>query len=133
MKFMLDTNICIYIIKNKPVKVLNKFKIIAPEEVCISSITSSELWYGVYKSKSFERNAIALEQFLTPLTVMVFDNSASKSYGKIRAELEKKGKIIGGMDLHIAAHALSLGLTLVTNNTKEFRRIKELSVSNWTL
>jgi len=74
-----------------------------------------------------------LEQFLTPLTVMVFDNSASKSYGKIRAELEKKGKIIGGMDLHIAAHALSLGLTLVTNNTKEFRRIKELSVSNWTL
>jgi len=94
MKFMLDTNICTYIIKNKPVKVLNKFKIIAPEEVCISSITSSELWYGVYKSKSFERNAIALEQFLTPLTVMVFDNSASKSYGKIRAELEKKGKII---------------------------------------
>ncbi|MEE9431981.1 MAG: type II toxin-antitoxin system VapC family toxin [Melioribacteraceae bacterium] len=131
MKYMLDTNICIYIIKNKPIKVLNKFKKIDPKDVCISSITSSELWFGVYKSLSFEKNAIALEQFLSPLTILEYDNSAAKVYGKVRSQLEKKGKVIGGMDLLIAAHALSLELTLITNNTKEFKRVEGLNVSNW--
>jgi tRNA(fMet)-specific endonuclease VapC len=104
MKYTLDTNIWIYIIKNKPVKVLNKFKRISPNDVCISSITSSELWFRVYKSSSFEKNAIALEQFLSPLTILENNNKAAKSYGKIRTRLKKKGKVIAGMDLLIATH-----------------------------
>ena len=115
MKFMLDTNICIYIIKNKPIKVLKKFNNIEPKSVCISSITASELWTGVYKSMNFETNAIALEEFLSPL----------------RSELEKKGNIFGSMDLLISAHASSEELTLVTNNVKGFKRVKGLSIENW--
>ncbi len=99
MRYMLDTNICIYIIKNKPTKVLKKFSEVEPKDVCISSITSSELWYGVNKSSSFEKNAIALEEFLSPLTILEYDESASKIYGEVRAELEKKGQVIGSMDL----------------------------------
>lgn len=128
---MLDTNICIYIIKNKPPKVLKKFSKVDPKDVCISSITSSELWYGVNKSSSFEKNAIALEEFLSPLTILEYDETDSKSYGKVRSELEKKGQIIGSMDLLIAAHALSRNLKLVTNNTKEFKRVNGLSIENW--
>lgn len=131
MKYMLDTNICIYIIKNKPLKVLRKFDKIDPKDVCISSITSSELWYGVNKSSNFERNAIALEEFLSPLTILEYDEIASKTYGKIRAELERKGKIIGSMDLLISAHALSKNLKLITNNIKEFKRVIGLSTENW--
>ena len=131
MKFMLDTNICIYIIKNKPAKVLKKFSKVEPKDVCISSITSSELWFGVNKSSNFERNAIALEEFLSPLTILEYDESASKIYGEIRAELEKKGQVIGSMDLLISAHAISRNLTLVTNNSREFKRIKDLDIENW--
>lgn len=131
MKYMLDTNICIYIIKNKPPKVLRKFSKIDPKDVCISSTTSSELWYGVNKSSHFEKNAIALEEFLSPLTILEYNETDSKSYGKVRSELEKKGQIIGSMDLLIAAHALSRNLKLVTNNTKEFKRVTGLSVENW--
>ncbi len=132
MKYMLDTNICIYIIKNKPIKIFRKFEKINPKEVCISSITSSELWYGVNKSSSFEKNAIALEEFLSPIAILEYDEVASKHYGKIRSDLESKGKIIGSMDLLIAAHALSKNLTLITNNTKEFKRVNNLKVENWT-
>lgn len=131
MKYMLDTNICIYIIKNKPPKVLRKFSKVDPKDVCISSITSSELWYGVNKSSHFEKNAIALEEFFSPLTILEYNETDSKSYGKVRSELEKKGQIIGSMDLLIAAHALSRNLKLVTNNTKEFKRVAGLSVENW--
>jgi tRNA(fMet)-specific endonuclease VapC len=131
MKYMLDTNICIYIIKNKPAKVLKKFSKVEPKDVCISSITSSELWYGVNKSSSFERNAIALEEFLSPLTILEYDESASKIYGEIRTELKKKGQVIGNMDLLISAHAISRNLTLVTNNSKEFKRVKGLTIENW--
>ena len=131
MKFMLDTNICIYIIKNKPIKVLKKFNNIEPKSVCISSITASELWTGVYKSMNFETNAIALEEFLSPLTILVYHEKASKVYGKIRSELEKKGNIFGSMDLLISAHASSEELTLVTNNVKGFKRVKGLSIENW--
>lgn len=131
MKFMLDTNICIYIIKNKPIKVLKNFKNIEPKNVCISSITASELWTGVHKSNNFEKNAIALEEFLSPLTILDYDEKASKVYGKIRSVLEKKGKIIGSMDLLISAHALSQELILVTNNVKEFKRVNGLSIENW--
>ena len=131
MIYMLDTNICIYIIKNKPQKVLKKFEEIDPKDVSISSITASELWYGVSKSSHIERNAIALEEFLSPLTILGYDETASKTYGNIRTALEKKGKIIGSMDLLIAAHALSQNLKLVSNNTKEFKRIAGLNLENW--
>ncbi|WP_457562603.1 type II toxin-antitoxin system tRNA(fMet)-specific endonuclease VapC [Caminibacter pacificus] len=131
MKYMLDTNICIYIIKNKPVKVLKKFEKIDPKDVCIYSITASELWYGVYKSSSFEKNAIALEEFLSPLTILEYEENASKAYGKIRSKLEKKGKVIGSMDLLIAAHALSQNIILISNNVKEFKRIPGLNLENW--
>lgn len=132
MKYMLDTNICIYVIKNKPAKVLKKFAQIDTNDICISSITSSELWYGVYKSSSFERNAIALEEFLSPLTILEYDENDSKIYGKVRANLENKGNIIGSMDLLISAHALSKNLILVSNNLKEFRRVQGLKLENWS-
>ena len=132
MKYMLDTNICIYIIRNKPIKVRNKFATIEPKNVCISSITSSELWYGIHKSVNFEKNAIALEKFLSPLTILNYDEKASKIYGDIRSKLESKGNVIGSMDLLIAAHAVSQNLTLITNNVREFKRVKGLNVENWT-
>jgi len=132
MKFMLDTNICIYIIRNKPIKVRNKFATVEPKNVCISSITSSELWYGIHKSVNFEKNAIALEKFLSPLTILNYDERASKTYGDIRSKLECKGNVIGSMDLLIAAHAVSQNLTLITNNVREFKRVKGLNVENWT-
>jgi tRNA(fMet)-specific endonuclease VapC len=131
MKYMLDTNICIYLIKQKPIKVLNKLRKINPDDVCISSITLSELEYGIQKSNYPERNKLALTEFLIPLTILSYDELAADEYGKIRAYLEKQGKIIGSMDMLIAAHALSLNLTLVTNNTKEFERIKSLKIDNW--
>jgi tRNA(fMet)-specific endonuclease VapC len=129
---MLDTNICIYIIRNKPIKVRNKFATVEPKNVCISSITSSELWYGIHKSINFEKNAIALEKFLSPLTILNYDEKASKTYGDIRSKFESKGNVIGSMDLLIAAHAASQNLTLITNNVREFKRVKGLNVENWT-
>lgn len=131
MKYMLDTNICIYIIKNKPVRALEIFNALDVGDVCISSITLSELQYGVYKSQFPDRNKLALASFLTPINVLPFSDQASIFYGQIRADLEKKGQIIGAYDLLIAAHALSANLILVSNNIKEFRRIPNLSLKNW--
>lgn len=131
MKYMLDTNICIYIIKMKPINVLKKLKKINPDDVCISSITLSELEYGVQKSNFPERNKLALTEFLVPLKIIPFGIPSAKKYGEIRFELENKGNVIGSMDMLIGAHALSNKLILVTNNEKEFRRIKSLRVQNW--
>ena len=128
---MLDTNICIYIIKNKPQTVKERFKQFEIGELCISSITVSELMYGVYKSQHMEKNLKAITTFLMPFDIVDYDYNASIEYGKIRAYLEKKGQIIGGMDLQIAAHALASDMTLVTNNTKEFERVKGLKFENW--
>lgn len=128
---MLDTNICIYIIKNKPESVKERFREFEIGELCISSITVSELMYGVYKSQQIERNLQALESFLMPFEIVDYDYVASIEYGKIRASLEKKGQVIGNMDMQIAGHALALDITLVTNNTKEFARIDGLSLDNW--
>ena len=129
---MLDTNICIYTIKQKPIEVLNRFKQELSEGLCISAITLAELKHGVEKSARPERNELALAQFLTALTVVPFDDLAAVEYGKICADLQKKGKPIGTMDMLIAASALSLGITLVTNNTREFIRVSGLSLENWT-
>lgn len=131
MKYLLDTNICIYIIKKKPPEVLQKFNRYPVGEIGLSSITIAELKYGVQKSQQQDRNEKALEKFLIPFEIVNFDYKASIAYGKIRAELESKGTPIGPLDNLIAAHALSLNVTLVTNNTREFIRIPDLKVINW--
>ena len=131
MKYLLDTNTCIYIIKRKPQDVLAKFQTNASYDIGISSITVAELEYGAAKSQYPDRNRAALTQFLIPLEIVRFDEQAATIYGTIRATLERLGKIIGAMDLLIAAHALSLSLTLVTNNTKEFNRVQGLVLENW--
>lgn len=128
---MLDTNICIYIIKNKPEQVRVRLKEHAVGDISISSITVSELMYGAYKSQHVEKNIKAIEHFLLPFDVVDYDYKSSVVYGQIRADLEQKGKVIGGLDMLIAAHAKSLEMILVTNNTKEFQRVEELKIENW--
>ncbi len=128
---MLDTNICIYIIKNRPESVKERFQEFEIGELCISSISVSELMYGVYKSKYIEKNFMAIESFLMPFDIVDYDYGASIEYGKIRADLEKKGQVIGGMDMQIAAHAKALNMVLVTNNSKEFIRVNGLEIDNW--
>ncbi len=131
MKYLLDTNICIYIIKKKPEEVIKRFLKMKPDSIAISSITVSELYYGVAKSSKPNENTIALEQFILPLTVINYNKEDSIFYGKLRAKLEQKGKLIGAMDMLIAAQALSRDLILVTNNEREFKKFEGLSVENW--
>jgi len=131
MKFLLDTNICIYLIKKKPPRVLEKFKDHSVGEIGVSSITVAELQYGVEKSQRPPQNRKALSQFLIPLVIADFDDQAAEAYGKARAALEAQGTPIGALDTLIAAHALSLGVTLVTNNTREFSRVADLTLANW--
>lgn len=131
MKFLLDTNICIYIIKQKPPEVLPKFNAYQVGDIGISSITVAELEFGVQKSQFPEKNKQALAQFLLPLTTVDFDTSAANVYGEIRSTLEKQGTPIGSLDTLIAAHALSLQITLITNNVKEFSRVPDLKLENW--
>jgi tRNA(fMet)-specific endonuclease VapC len=132
MKILLDTNICIYIIRQHPAGVLKRFAEFQVGDIGISSITLSELRYGVSKSAHHEKNSKALDEFITPLEVVSFDEQAAGVYGDIRATLEKAGTPIGSMDLLIAAHAVSIGLPLVTNNAREFARIGNLTVLDWT-
>ena len=131
MKFLLDTNICIYLIKQKPPEVLQKFNAYQVGDIGISSITVAELEFGVQKSQFIQKNQQALEQFLIPLHIVNFDRAAAIIYGDIRATLEKQGTPIGSLDTLIAAHAISLGVTLITNNTKEFSRVPNLKLDNW--
>jgi tRNA(fMet)-specific endonuclease VapC len=131
VKYLLDTNICIYIIKRKPISVFEKLSSLAIGEVGISSITLAELEFGVQKSANPQKNSAALEQFITPLEILDFSFEAAIMYGKIRAELEKQGKPIGSLDYLIGAHALALDLILVTNNEVEFCRIGRLKIENW--
>lgn len=130
MKYLLDTNICIYLINERPQKVLAQFKRHSLGDIGISSITASELAFGVAKSGSL-RNRAALESFLLPINIVEYDAAAAFAYGDIRATLEKQGKTIGPLDMLIAASALSRQLVLVTNNEKEFRRVSKLKVENW--
>lgn len=131
MKFLIDTNICIYIINKRPFEVIRKLKGMDIGDIGISSITVSELHYGVCNSKRIKENLKRLEEFLDPFEILPYGEKASKFYGKIRSKLEKQGNVIGPLDLLIAAHALSNGLVLITNNEKEFNRIKSLKVENW--
>ena len=131
MEYLLDTNICIYIIKKKPAEVFEKFKNLTIGDVGISSITLAELQYGIEKSSNSEKNREALEKFLTPIEIIDYGYEATVEYGKIRAELEKKGITIGPLDMLIASHAKSLDVILVTNNVREFERIAGLRIENW--
>jgi len=131
MRYMLDTNICIYVIKHKPVTVFQKLQNINPEDVCISSVTYAELVHGVEKIAAVEKNRLALSMLLANMEILDFDVDAADCYGKIRAVLEKKGTPIGPLDMMIAAHAQSLGYTVVTNNVKEFSRVSALRIENW--
>jgi tRNA(fMet)-specific endonuclease VapC len=133
MKLMLDTNICIYIIKQQPVAVLKRFLEYQIGDIGISSITLSELRYGAAKSAHQGKNTKALDEFITPLEVVSFDEEAAHAYGEIRATLEKAGTPIGAMDMLIAAHAVSLGIPLATNNTRELARITSLNVIDWLI
>jgi tRNA(fMet)-specific endonuclease VapC len=131
MKVMLDTNICIAIIKRKPPQVLKRFTAYKVGEIGISWVTLAELEFGVAKSQHLEKNQAALDEFVLPLEIANFDREAARAYGQVRAMLEKKGTPIGSLDTMIGAHALALGVTLATNNTGEFSRIKGLTVVDW--
>ncbi|MDP3561145.1 MAG: type II toxin-antitoxin system VapC family toxin [Legionellaceae bacterium] len=132
MKYMLDTNMCIYIIKQHPERVLKKFITLPIGDVCISSITLAELTYGVYKSQHQKKNKMALSQFLSPLDIMPFEEGTSEYYGKLQSYLEKQGTPIGSLDTMIAAHAQCLDSILVTNNKKEFTRVPDLNIEDWS-
>ena len=131
MRYMLDTNICFYLIKKKPPQVIHRLLSLRISDVCLSSITLAELEYGVEKSERPEQNRWALTEFLAPMDILPFDDAAARKYGILRRHLEKIGKPIGAMDMLIGAHALSLGVVLVTNNADEFHRIENLSIENW--
>lgn len=131
MRFMLDTNTCVELIRQRNDRVLRRMQRLRPDDVCVSSVTLSELEYGAAKSADPGRNRLALAEFMTPLSVRAYDDAAAPFYGRVRADLERAGTPIGPLDTMIAAHALSLGLTLVTDNEREFRRVSGLNVQNW--
>lgn len=131
MIYMLDTDICIYTIKRKPSSVVNRLEQLKPGELAMSAITFAELVNGAKKSKYVEANMERLNDLGELIDVRPFDRQAALFYGSVRSSLEKRGEVIGGNDLLIAAHALSLNWTLVTNNEKEFRRVEGLRVENW--
>lgn len=130
LKYMLDTNIVIYVIKRKPISALETFNRHAGQ-LSISSITLAELIHGAEKSEQTEKNLQLVEDFTSRLVVLDYDTKAAAHYGNIRAELEQAGKMIGVNDLHIAGHARSEGLILVTNNLREFERVAGLRMENW--
>lgn len=130
IKYMLDTNIVIYVIKRRPLGALDMFNQHVGQ-MCISSITLAELIHGAEKSQRTEHNLTVIEDFVSRLTVLDYNVKAAAQYGDIRADLERKGTPIGVNDLHIAGHARSEGLTLVTNNLGEFERVDGLRLANW--
>src|SRR2546422_7221238 len=132
-RYMLDTDTCSYIMKRSSEPVLRRLRTVPVTDVCISVITKSELLYGVEVSPRRTQDATALDAFLPYVEILAFPDEAAIHYAQIRADLKKRGQIIGANDLFIAAHARSLGLALVTNNTAEFGRVKGLTLENWTL
>lgn len=132
LRYMLDTDICSYIMRRSSDALLKRLQTLSTSDVCISVITKSELLFGVEVSPRRQQDEAALNSFLRYVNVLEFSDSASEHYAKIRADLKKQGAMIGANDLLIAAHARSSGLILVTNNTREFGRVRNLSVENWT-
>jgi tRNA(fMet)-specific endonuclease VapC len=131
IRYMLDTNTCIAIIKRRPDTITTKLTALAVEEVGISGIVAAELWYGVAFSQKKKQNETALKDFLDYVTELDWPFEAGKIYGRIRADLRGKGSPIGAMDLLIAAHALFLEAVLVTGNEREFQRVADLKIENW--
>jgi len=131
IKYLIDTNICIYIMNRRPIEIIHKFKQFDVGEIGVSTITVSELQYGVAKSKNYRLNEQRIEEFLSPLEILPYDEIAAGIYGDIRLQLEKSGEPIGPLDLLFAAQALSRDLVLITNNEKEFKRVNNLKVENW--
>jgi tRNA(fMet)-specific endonuclease VapC len=131
MRYMLDTNICIYAIKKQSPKVFDALRRNEKHGLGISSISVAELWFGVAKTRS-SKNAQALTEFLAAFEIASFDEHAARTYGNVRAKLELEGQMIGPLDTQIASHALSLGVTLVSNNLKEFKRVEGLQFENWS-
>jgi tRNA(fMet)-specific endonuclease VapC len=131
-RYLLDTNICIYIRQKRPEEVLRRFRKLRPGEAVLSVITYGELLYGAAKSEQRVRAIEQLHELVRVLPALSLPEAAAEAYGTIRAELELNGEMIGNNDLWIAAHALAAGLILVTNNEKEFRRLRRLKVQNWT-
>ena len=131
MTYMLDTNICIYVMKKKPENVLRRFREELDGGICISSITLAELEYAMKHSSDPVKNEQALLRFLAPLSVLPFGAAAASEYGEVRAYLQSRGTPIGPLDMLIAAHARAEGMTLVTNNMREFERVPELDLENW--
>lgn len=132
MTYMLDTNICIYVMNNRPEQVLERFKDALDSGLCISSITLAELEYGMQHSSNPAKNEQALLRFLAPISILPFGPAAASEYGAIRAKLQAAGTPIGPLDMLIAAHAKSEGMVLVTNNVQEFVRVEDLEIENWT-
>lgn len=132
MKYLLDTDTCVYLIKKRPLQVLERFRRHRLSAIALSSIVVSELSWGVAKS-GLQKNVEALDAFLAAFQVVAYDQRAALIYGRLRAELERRGTPIGPLDMLIAAHALSLDLTLVTNNVREFKRLPELRIENWVV
>ncbi|RMH03924.1 MAG: type II toxin-antitoxin system VapC family toxin [Nitrospirae bacterium] len=131
MKVLLDTNICIYIIKRKPSIIINRLTEYSVGDVGLSTIIIAELEYGVSKSRDVKKNQYALDQFLAPFSIAEFDRKAAMTYGRIRAHLEQQRCPIGSMDLLIAAHARSPGVRLITNNERAFARVPGLRIETW--
>jgi tRNA(fMet)-specific endonuclease VapC len=131
-RYMIDTDICSYVMKRSSDVLLKRLRRVPVNDVCISVITKAELLYGVEISAQRQQDEIALSAFLQYVDVLDFPDQASADYANIRAHLKRNGQLIGANDLLIAAHARCLGLTLVTNNISEFRRVRDLSVENWS-
>ena len=132
-QYMLDTDISSYVMKRANEQLLRKLRTVAVNDVCISVITKSELLYGVELSPRRAQAQAALKAFLNYVEVLNFPDEAADHYAKIRADLKSRGAMIGGNDLFIAAHARSLGLTLITNNIREFSRVRDLALENWAV
>ena len=133
LRYMLDTDICSYVMKRSHDALLRRLQKVPVSDVCVSVVTKSELLYSVEVSPRRQQDEAALNAFLNYVEVLDFPDNASSHYAQIRAQLKKSGKMIGANDLFIAAHARSLGLTLVTHNTQEFRRVNRLAIEDWTL
>ncbi len=131
MSFMLDTCILIHIIRDRNPNIIEKLRTKMPDEVYVSAVTVAEMEYGASKSSRADENRDALYQFLSPFTILPFDQRAAHEYGLIRSYLEQKGMVIGSADMMIAAHAKSIPATIVTDNVREFGRVPYLTVENW--
>jgi tRNA(fMet)-specific endonuclease VapC len=129
--YLLDTNICIYIVNKHPIEIVNRLEKYQPAEIKISAITAAEMEYGASKSKYREKNREALKKFLSPFEIINFDSTDAEIYGIMRAELERDGNIIGPYDMQLAAQALRADYVFVTNNIREFKKVKRLKIENW--